>query len=114
MTHNEASTAFQAIVLPAVLLAAVILATCSFASIVGEMLTRNTVRLSLAWYAAAILLMMWLTPRDWQAATCVGALARWCWTWALVTFLVHLVMAFHDYHLGRTPLRLNERGNFSV
>jgi hypothetical protein len=62
------------------------------------MLTRNTVRLSLAWYTAALLLMMRLTPRDWKAATRLGALARWCWTWALATFLVHLVMAFHYYH----------------
>lgn len=98
MTRDEVSTAFRAIVLPVVLLAAVMLATYAYATDVGEMLTRNTVRLSLAWYAAALLLMLRLVPRDWHAATRVGALARWCWTWALVTFLVHLVMAFHYYH----------------
>ena len=97
MARNDFSTAIQYVTLPFVLLTAVILATCTFSGDVGEMLTRNTVRLSLAWYAFALLLMMRLAARDWQATTLVGKLTRWCWTWALVTFLVHLVMAFHYY-----------------
>lgn len=65
---------------------------------VGEWLTRNFVRLALAWYAAALLLMMRLGPLDWPAGTPAGRLARWCWTWGLITFLVHLAAAFHFYH----------------
>jgi hypothetical protein len=65
---------------------------------VGEMLTRNTVRISLTWYAAALILMLQLQRADWSAATTPGRLARWCWTWAVVVFLVHLAMAFHFYH----------------
>ena len=61
----------------------------------GELLTRNTIRLSLAWYAAALVLMMRLGPLDWAATTRLGQLARWCWTWGLLCFLVHLAMAFH-------------------
>jgi hypothetical protein len=64
----------------------------------GEILTRNTVRLSLAWYALALCMMIRLTAVDWTAATAACRLARWCWTWALVSFLVHLAMAFHYYH----------------
>ncbi|MES1213865.1 MAG: hypothetical protein ABUL64_04685 [Singulisphaera sp.] len=64
----------------------------------GEMLTRNTVRLSLAWYAVALCLMMRLGPADWRAATLLGKTARWCWTWSVVCFWVHLGVAFHFYH----------------
>jgi hypothetical protein len=70
----------------------------ALASETGEMLTRNTVRLSLSWYVVALSLMMRLTPDDWRAATTVGRVARWCWTLGLVSFLVHLGMAFHFYH----------------
>jgi hypothetical protein len=79
-------------------LAATIVLTVALADGVGEMLTRNTVRLSLAWYAIALCLMMRLNGADWSAATISGRLARWCWTWALVIFLVHVAMAFHFYH----------------
>jgi hypothetical protein len=81
-----------------VLLAAVILSSAMLALNPGETLTRNTVRLSLAWYAAALCLMMRLGPTDWLAVTRLGRLARWCWTWGLVCFLVHLAMAFNYYH----------------
>jgi hypothetical protein len=64
----------------------------------GEMLTRNTIRLALGWYAASLMLMMQLRPDDWTARSFRGKLARWCWTWALACFLVHLAMAFHYYH----------------
>ncbi len=82
----------------AALLAAVLLLTRSLAGDVGDTLTRNTVRLSLAWYAVALCLLMRLTPGDWAANSAAGRFARWCWTWALVCFLVHLAMAFHYYH----------------
>ena len=79
-------------------LAAVFLLTVALAANVGEMLTRNTVRLSLVWYAVALCLMMRLNTADWSAASLSGKLARWCWTWALVIFLIHVMMAFHFYH----------------
>lgn len=64
----------------------------------GDALTRNTVRLSLAWYVAALCLMMRLQPNDWAARTPLGRAARWCWSWGIVVFLVHLAMAFHYFH----------------
>jgi hypothetical protein len=64
----------------------------------GDDLTRNTVRLSLAWYGAAAALMLTLRPDRWQAAQGPGRLARWCWTLAWAAYLVHLGMAFHHYH----------------
>lgn len=80
------------------LLAAVLGGSCAMAASPGEALTRNTVRLSLAWYAAALVLMMQLAPRDWAATTRRGRAARWCWTWGVGCFLVHLAMALHYYH----------------
>jgi hypothetical protein len=64
----------------------------------GEDLTRNTVRLSLLFYAAALTLMLWLRPGDWAATTGRGRLARWCWALAWAAFVVHVGMAFHHYH----------------
>jgi hypothetical protein len=81
-----------------VLLTAVLAGSYEIATATGEALTRNTVRLSLAWYAAALVLMMHLDQRDWAAATPLGRAARWCWTWGIACFLVHLAMAFHYYH----------------
>ena len=81
-----------------VLLAGVAALSYAMAHDLGEVLTRNTIRLALAWYAAALILMLQLDARGWAAATPVGRIARWCWTWAVVVFLVHLAMAFHFYH----------------
>jgi len=80
------------------LLAAVMLLTAVLAADVGEMLTRNTIRLSLAWYTVALCLMMRLNADDWSTTTASGKLARGCWTWAWACFLVHVVVAFHFYH----------------
>jgi len=82
----------------AALLAAVLLVSRWLAGDVGDTLTRNTVRLSLAWYAVALCLLLRLSAADWGAESPAGRFARWCWTWALICFLVHLVMAFHYYH----------------
>jgi hypothetical protein len=79
-------------------LAIVLLASNAPGPARGETLTRNTIRLSLAWYAIALVLMMHLGRDDWRCATVLGRVARWCWTWAIATFLVHLAMAFHFYH----------------
>jgi hypothetical protein len=87
-----------AIALGATLLAATLALSAAFGSDVGDALTRNTVRLSLAWYAAAVGLMLFLEPADWPVGTTRGWAARWCWTWGLICFLVHLAMAFHYFH----------------
>src|SRR5262245_21051496 len=55
----------------------------------GEGLTRNTVRLALLYYAAAVALMLWRHA---------PALARCCWTLGWAAYLIHLGMAFHYYH----------------
>jgi hypothetical protein len=79
-------------------LVAVVLFTRQSATDVGDSMTRNTVRVSLAWYVVALCLMMRLKGRDWSAATPIGQLTRWCWTWALICFLVHVLAAFHYFH----------------
>jgi hypothetical protein len=80
------------------LLVAALTLSAFLAQDVGDALTRNTIRLSLACYLAALLMMLRLNSGDWPAATLPGRLARWFWTWAVVAFLVHLAMAFHYYH----------------
>ncbi|MGQ0637712.1 MAG: hypothetical protein ACT4QC_24305 [Planctomycetaceae bacterium] len=64
----------------------------------GVALTKNSIRLALAWYVTALVLMMHSGPIDWWATTSRGRITRWCWTWGLISFVVHLVMAFHFYH----------------
>jgi hypothetical protein len=64
----------------------------------GDDLTRHTVRLALAYYALGATLMLLLLPADWLTSYGLGRLARWCWTFAWATYLVHLAMAFHYYH----------------
>jgi hypothetical protein len=67
----------------------------------GDDLTRNTVRLSLAFYAVAVSLM--LLSRNRLARSNAGRLARLCWTLAWAAYLVHLAMAFHHYHHWSHP-----------
>src|SRR5690349_10305078 len=76
-----------------VLLAAILLAQEPSAQ-PGELRTKNTVRLALAFYGVAAWLMLGLT-REGRAA---GGLARWCWTLGWLAFLIHLGCAFHYYH----------------
>jgi hypothetical protein len=64
----------------------------------GDYLTRATVRVALACYAAALVLMLTLRRDEWAAVTGRGRLARWCWALAWVTYAVHVGMAFHYYH----------------
>jgi hypothetical protein len=61
----------------------------------GELLTRNTIRLALLYYAIAAFLTCWSRP---TAGSSRIQLARWCWTLAWLAYLVHLAMAFHFYH----------------
>jgi hypothetical protein len=64
----------------------------------GEALTRHTVRLALVYYAAALTLMLLLRPGQWDAVSPRARLARWCWTWGWISYLVHVACAFHFYH----------------
>ncbi len=80
------------------LLAATIGLSLKLAADPGELLTRNTVRLSLMWYSLALCLMMRLDQQDWRAETPRGKLARLAWTWSIICFWVHLGMAYHFYH----------------
>jgi hypothetical protein len=64
----------------------------------GEDLTRNTVRLCLLFYAAAVVLLLRLQPADWDVSTRRGRLARWLWTLSWLAYFIHLGMAFHHYH----------------
>jgi hypothetical protein len=87
-----------AIALWAVLLTAVLLSPgLRVRADPGDDLIRNTIRLSLAYYAAAAGLMLFLTPAEWNG-TDRGGLARWCWSLAWATYIVHVGMAFHFYH----------------
>jgi hypothetical protein len=64
----------------------------------GDDLTRNTVRVSLVFWFPAVCMMMGLDEAGWRAATTTGKSVRWCWTLALVAYLIHLVTAMHYYH----------------
>jgi hypothetical protein len=88
----------MAVAIGAAALALVIGMSATLAADRGDALIRNTVRLSLVWYLAAVCQMLWLGPADWRAESQRGAIARWCWTWGLVCFWVHLAMAFHFFH----------------
>ncbi len=77
---------------------AAVLASALLAGDLGDSLTRNMIRLSLTWYAAALALMMFLGRDDWRAETRMGRAARWCWTWGVAAFLIHVLFAFHFIH----------------
>ena len=102
-THSPTSPANSqldalAIVGGTTILAAIVVGSQFAAAEYGQAITRNTIRLSLAWYALALFLMMRLSRSDWATVTLRGRLARWCWTWGLFAFLVHLAAAFHYFH----------------
>jgi hypothetical protein len=42
--------------------------------------------------------MMRLDRADWTAATRLGRITRWCWTWCVICFAVHLTTAFQYFH----------------
>lgn len=67
-------------------------------STLGEDWTRNTVRLSVAYYAATAILMLCLRREDWTATGRVVRLARLLWTLAWLAYVIHLACAFHFYH----------------
>jgi hypothetical protein len=74
---------------------------------------RQTVRVSLLFYAAAAVLMLRLRPGDWAA----GGPARWCWTLAWAAYGVHLGFAAefhgwsHDAAVAHTDRRTGGYGH---
>jgi hypothetical protein len=73
--------------------------TLAFARDVGDALTRNPIRLSLAAYFAALGLMLHLGAAGWRGNSWQGWLCRWLWTWGMLACWLHLAAAFH-YHDG--------------
>jgi hypothetical protein len=65
---------------------------------VGDEITRNTARLALAYYAAALTLLLSPGPKQWYPVAGVVRWARACWSVGCITFLVHVAAAFHYYH----------------
>jgi len=99
MTARSARSIDAAWLLAGTALATVVLvASNSLAANSGDALVRNTIRLSLAWYAASLFLMLRLVPGDWIAESFVGRVTRWCWTWACLVYLIHVALAFHHVH----------------
>jgi len=84
--------------LGALLLSLMLALSCTLVATMGTALTKNTIRLSIAWYFVALMLMMALPRQERNATTRRGKIARWCWTWGVVCFVLHLVMAFHFFH----------------
>lgn len=63
----------------------------------GADLTRNTVRLALACYGIAAVLMLG-GRGEWLEDTGRARLARGCWTLGWLAYVLHVVMAFHFFH----------------
>jgi len=80
------------------LLATVVAVSWGLAARPGEAVTLHVVHLALAWYAAGVSLMLSLNASDWHGISPRSRLARWCWTWACVSLLVHVGLAFHHFH----------------
>src|SRR5689334_13659504 len=81
-----------AVALWAALLTAVLTVPLLGGGAPGDFLIRNTIRLSLAYWAAAVAVRLSMRPADWAGGPAV-ALARSLWTLAWLAFLVHLGMA---------------------
>jgi hypothetical protein len=81
----------------ALLAAALCLPALTRAADPGDGLTRNTIRVALAYYGAAAVLMLLLQPAEWAAGSWRGRLARCCWTLAWAAYLVHVAVAFHYF-----------------
>ena len=61
-------------------------------------LTRNTVRLALLYYAAAVSLLICLPRGEAPTFSAQARLARWLWTLAWAAYLIHVGVAFHYVH----------------
>src|SRR5688572_5118036 len=79
-------------------LASVVVLSWDHGRIAGVLLVRNTIWLALAWYFASLMFMVQLSPSGWTLRSNHAQMARWCWTWGLVSYLAHFAAAFHFYH----------------
>jgi hypothetical protein len=66
----------------------------------ADLLTRNSVRLSLLYYVVSLTLMTFLRQEDWLAENSRGILTRLCWTLAWAAFAIHVGVAIQVYHHG--------------
>jgi hypothetical protein len=83
----------------------------------GDDLIRNSVRLSVLYYAIAVSLMLRLRPGEWDAAGSYGGLARWAWSLAWLAYLVHLVFAMkfaHHWSHADAVQHTEERSGFGA
>lgn len=61
----------------------------------GDDPTRNTVRLTLLYYAVAASLILLLRPDEWAGLSGRARLARRCWTLAWAAYVTHVGIALH-------------------
>jgi hypothetical protein len=83
----------------------------------GDELIRNTVRLSLLYYAAAALLMMWLRPDEWDATSVRDKVARDAWSLAWLAYVVHVLFAMkfaHHWSHAHAVQHTEERSGFGA
>lgn len=80
------------------LLAAIAVSSGSDEALRDERLVRWTIWLSLAYWVTAVTLMLFLDPNAWRADSGRGRLTRWCYTYAWLGYVVHVLAAMHYYH----------------
>jgi len=64
----------------------------------GDDRIRFTIRLALMGYALAVAAMLTSSLNDWRCMTTRLMAARWLWSLAVFTYLVHVATAFHYRH----------------
>jgi hypothetical protein len=64
----------------------------------SDAFTRNTARLTVAYYGFAAVLMTLLCEDDRRAASGRGRLARWCWALGAAACWIHVATAYHFIH----------------
>jgi hypothetical protein len=83
----------------------------------GDLLIRNTIRLSLLYYALAVLLMLRLRLDDWSATTYRGQTAQLAWALAWLAYVVHVIFAMkyaHHWSLAEAVRHTQERSGFGA
>ncbi len=64
----------------------------------GDAWIRQTARVALLWYWAAILWMLSVQNNSLEGQPSIDRTARWFWTWGAVVYLIHVLVAFHFFH----------------
>lgn len=60
--------------------------------------TQATIWLALGYYGLSLALQLTLPTRGLRFSQARWHLTRWCWTLAWFAYLIHVALAFHDYH----------------